>query len=159
MLNTPESPPNGTLIANAIAVSPAAVANHFSWSRSSPAEPLNRTTVDANAVRIVRGIATITATKKTTSNVFTGPLVLPVENGSFHDAVEVISATISSSPNSPNTKSSTGLHRGDGISPVGNQRNRSSKAVNGSGQSTLPIQPARFPPGTDPGSTRTACVA
>src|SRR6185295_8228602 len=56
MENTVESPPKGTLIANVIAVSPAAVANHFSWSRSSPVEPLNRTTVDANDVRIVRGV-------------------------------------------------------------------------------------------------------
>src|SRR6266516_962188 len=160
MENTGESPPKGTAIAKAIAVSPAAVANHLSWSRSSPVEPLNRTTVDANAVRIVSGTATIATTKRTTTAVFTGPPpVLPLVNGSFRDAVEAMTATASSIPNRANVKNSTGRHLGDGTRPVGNQRNRSTRALNGRGQSTLPIQPARFPPGTDPGSTTSACGA
>src|SRR6478672_741056 len=159
MENTGESPPNGTLIANVIAVSPAAVANHFSWSRSSPVEPLNRTTVDANDVRIVSGTATIATKKRTIRTVFTGPPVLPFVNGSFHDAVEEISAMTSSMPNRPNVKISTGRHLGEGTRPVGNQRNSSTKALNGSGQETFEIHPARFPPGTDPGSTRRACAA
>ena len=97
--------------------------------------------------------------KRTTKIVFTGPPVLPLVNGSFHDAVEVITATASSMPNRANVKISTGRHLGEGTRPVGNQRNRSTKALNGSGQSTFEIQPARFPPGTDPGSTRRACAA
>src|SRR5438874_360682 len=160
MENTGELPPKGTLMANAIAVSPAAVANHFSWSRSSPVEPLNRTTVDANDVRIVSGTATTATINKTTSAVFASPPpVFPLENGSFHDAVEEISATASSIPNRANVKISTGRHLGEGTRPVGNQRNRSTKALNGSGQSTFEIQPARFPPGRDPGSTSRACAA
>src|SRR5580765_7184195 len=160
MENTVESPPKGTLIANVIAVSPAAVANHFSWRRSSPVEPLNRTTVDANDVRIVSGTATIAMMNRTTSAVFTGPPpVLPLVKGSFHDAVAVITATASSMPNRASVKISTGRHFGEGTRPVGNQRNRSTKALNGSGQSTFESQPARFPPGRDPGSTRRACAA
>src|SRR6476619_1379330 len=159
MLNSGLSPPKGTVIANVIAVSPAAVANHFNWSRSPPVEPLNRTAVDANAVRIVSGTATIATMNRTTSTVFTIPLVEPVENGSFHDATELITATTSSIPKRQNVKTSTGRHLGEGTSPVGNQRNRSTNALNGSGQSTFEIQPARLPPGTDPGSTRRACAA
>src|SRR6476660_4842755 len=159
MENKGESPPNGTLIANVIAVRPAAVANHFSWSRSSPVDPLNRTTVDVNAVRIVSGTATTATMNRTTSTVFAIPLGVPLENGSFHDATELITATTSSIPNRANVKISTGRHLGEGTSPVGNQRNRSTNALNGSGQSTFEIQPARLPPGTDPGSTRRACAA
>src|SRR6266550_1912490 len=153
MLSTGESPPKGTVIANAIAVSPAAVANHFNWSRSSPAEPLNRTTVDANAVRIVSGNATSAMMNRTISTVFMIPPVLPLENGSFHDAVEEITATTSSMLKRANVKTSTRRHLGEGIRPVGNQRNRSTKALNGRGQRMLAIQPARFPPGRDPGLT------
>ena len=102
------------------------------------------------------GSATIAKMNKATSTVFTIPPVVPLENGSFHDAVELISAMTSSIPNKANVKSSTGRHLRDGISPVGNQRNRSTNAVNGSGQSMLVSQPARFPPETDPGWTRRA---
>ena len=121
---------------------------------------MNRTTVDANDVRIVSGTATIATMNRTTRIVFARPPpVLPLANGSFQDAVELITATASSIPNRANVKTSTGRHLGEGIRPVGNQRNRSTKALNGSGQSALPIQPARFPPGTDPVSTRRACAA
>src|SRR5438105_508085 len=96
----------------------AAVANHFSCRRSSPTDPLNRTT--AAATHAPTTAAMVADTRA-------GWEVLLWLKGSDHAWVAATTKTPVSTVQAPPINHATGRHRRDGTCPVGKSRNRNAR--------------------------------
>src|SRR5712692_7748701 len=91
---------------NVATTSAAAVTNHFSWRRSSPTDPRNRTTTAASD-------AASAFTRGRKSSHPSRPLGDDWLNGCFHDWVETTTLAAVTSVKAPPTNHATGRHRGD----------------------------------------------
>src|SRR5215472_16060081 len=134
--------------------STAAAANHFSCSRSSPADRANLTTT---ATTLTTSAATtrisITASSSGLPDRPAGP------NGSDHTPVACTSRTTPVKVNAPPTNHAAGRHRRERSRPVGKSMNTNASTAIEITQIQLDSQAAARPAGSDPGSATRACRA
>src|SRR5438876_7678427 len=96
----------------------AAVANHFSWRRSSPTDPLNRTTAAATHPPTA---ATMTKDTRTGWELVLWP------NGSDQAWVAATTKAPVRIAEAPPVNHATGRHRREGTCPVGKSRRRKAR--------------------------------
>src|SRR5215831_8045125 len=143
----------GNVTKSITSTSTAAVANHFSCSRSSPLDRANLTT----------SAATPTASPANTkANIAATRARFPswrneVVNGWAQAWLAVTSAPAVASVNAPPTNHAAGRQRGERSRPVGKSRNANASMASGITQIQLETHMAARPPGSDPGATRRAC--
>src|SRR6266480_2547854 len=137
---------------NVATTSRAAAANHFSCSRSSPADRANLTTTAATLAISAAGMRM--SNGASSSGV---PAWLAEPNGSDQKRVAFTSQSTAMSVNAAPTNHATGRHRRERTCPVGNSRNTNASTASGITQIQLDSQAAARPAGRDPGTATRAC--
>src|SRR6266516_3597685 len=137
---------------NVATTSTAAAANHFSCSRSSPADRANLTTT---ATTLTTSAATTKMSIAASSSGFSPRLAGP--NGSDHTPVACTSKTTPVKVNAPPTNHPAGRHRRERSRPVGKSKNTNASTAIGTTQIQLDSQANARPAGKDPGSATRAC--
>src|SRR6266516_118564 len=132
---------------NVATTSTAAAANHFSCSRSSPADPTNRTTT---ATTLTTSAATTRISIAASSSGL--PVRLAGPNGSAHAPVACTSKITPVTVNAPPTNHAAGRHRRERSRPVGKSKNTNASAAIGITQIQLDRHADVRPAGSDPGS-------
>ena len=138
----------------AATTSTAAVANHFSCSRSSPEDRANRTTTAATLITSVAG-RRIWITAR-------APGSCPWGNGLNGSDQTRVARTSWASPVSvytPATNHAAGSHRRERSRPVGNSRSRKASSATWITKIQLESQAISRPAARDPGSATRACSA
>src|SRR5690348_9834716 len=134
--------------------STAAAANHFSCSRSSPADRANLTTT---------AVALTTSAATTRISIAASSSGLPVRpagpNGSDHVPAACTSKATPVKVNAPPTNHAAGRHRRERSRPVGKSKNTNASIAIGITQIQLDSQAAARAAGSDPGSATSACSA
>src|SRR6266516_2549435 len=128
--------------------STAAAANHFSCSRSSPADQTNLTTTAATL--------TTSATDGRMSNGASSGFPAWLY-GSDQRRVAFTSRSTAMSANTPPTNHAAGRHRGERSCPVGKSRNTKASMAGGITQIQLDTQAGARAAGKDPGAAIRAC--
>src|SRR6266480_2509412 len=126
---------------NVATTSTAAAANHFSCSRSSPADRANLTTT---ATALTTSAATTRIRIAASSSGL--PAWLPEPNGSDHTPVACTSKTAPVKVNAPPTNHAAGRHRRERSRPAGKSKNTNASTAIGITQTQLDNQ-ANAPPG------------
>src|SRR4029077_7979358 len=139
---------------NVTTTSTAAAANHFSCSRSSPADRANLTTT---ATTLTTSAATTRISIAASSS---GLPVWPAGlYGSDHAPAAWTSKATLVKVNAPPTNHAAGRHRRERSRPVGNSKNTNASTATGMTQIQLDSQAAARPAGSDPGYATRACSA
>src|SRR6266516_4137357 len=133
--------------------STAAAANHFSCSRSSPADRANLTTTTAAALTT----SAATTRMRTAASSSGLPPRLAGPNGSGQTPVACTSKTTPVKVNAPATNHAAGRHRRERSRPAGKSKNTNASIATGITQIQLDSQANARPAGNDPGSATSAC--
>ena len=132
--------------------STAAAANHFSCSRSSPADLTNLTTTAATPATSAAGIRM--SNGASTSGF---PAWLAGLYGSDQKRAAFTSRSTPISANAPPTNHAAGRHRRERSCPAGKSRNTNASMASGITQIQLDSQADARPAGQDPGAATSAC--
>ncbi len=141
-----------------IATKPAATANHFSCSRASPAELLNRRITETNAAisetgnAINENVKAMFAISRTTPGTLNGS---PDKGRSHVSVATIIVATINAPP-AVAASHAIGRHRRERRAPSGNVSSRMINMVKAIGHTHLPNHPRKRTKGHEACATRRA---
>src|SRR5690348_1758276 len=137
---------------NVATTSTAAAANHFSCSRSSPADRANLTTTATTLTTSAAGIRMSSGASTSGPHAWLAGL-----NSSDQKRVAFTSRSTPISANAPPTNHAAGRHRRERSRPAGKSRNTNARMASGITQIQLDSQADARPAGQDPGSATRAC--